>query len=98
MTFLQASSDEEELQRLEADFSLNDVLLFRTLAERAMAAASERNTPRTSTDSAAEAPAQDARCGPRALSACCATAHEQASCHADAAEQAVAEAERRTNM
>ena len=46
----QASSDEEELQRLEADFSLNDVLLFRMLAERAMASTSER-TPRTSTDS-----------------------------------------------
>ena len=56
----QASSDEEELQRLEADFSLNDVLLFRTLAERAMTAACER-TPRTSTDSV-ETPPQDARC------------------------------------
>ncbi len=58
---MQASGDEEELQRLEADFSLNDVLLFRTLAERAMAAASER-TPRTSTDSMASMPPQDARC------------------------------------
>ena len=55
----QASSDEEELQQLEADISLNDVLLFRTLAERAMASVSEHHTPRTSTDSA-EAP-QDSR-------------------------------------
>ena len=57
----QASNDEEELQQLEADFSLNDVLLFRTLAERAMAAPPER-TPRVSTDSSSSAAPQDARC------------------------------------
>ena len=58
----QASSDEAELQRLEADISLNDVLLFRMLAERAMAAAPER-MPRTSSDSS-EAP-HELRCDQR---------------------------------